>query len=162
MCTTCHCLPSPWRSAKHRAGAEKKNKLYFCRGLISTPHPTLPTLAALFLLFFYAEEYLLMRQRQGGNREQGLGRGGRRRGCWDVGGRSKHGRHTLLLLLVPLFRQRAIKPGWFCPLRPILFAGGCKQRANDPVSWSFALVGRREVSCTWLGLKNKKSETAFD
>lgn len=24
MCTTCHCLPSPWRSAKHRAGAEKK------------------------------------------------------------------------------------------------------------------------------------------
>lgn len=84
MCTTCHCLPSPWPSAKHRGGAEKKKggpKKKTSAEASSQP----PTLAALFLFFFYAGEYLLMRQRQGATVSRGWARG-RRRGCWDVGG----------------------------------------------------------------------------
>lgn len=64
----------------------------------------------------------------------------------------------------PLFRQCALKHGWL-----ILFAGGCKQRAKDAVSWSFFLTGSQDVSCkaapaycTRLGGMKSKTENVFD
>lgn len=77
MCTTCHCLPSPWPSAKHRGGAEKKKGAQKKKKkkvvLLQRPNP--PPLAALFLFFFYAGEYLLMRQRQGATVSRGWAEG---------------------------------------------------------------------------------------
>lgn len=77
-------LPNTEPALRKKRGPKKKQQVVLLQRPNLNPTPPHPTLAALFLFFFYAGEYLLMRQRQGGNCEQG--RGGRRRGCWDVGG----------------------------------------------------------------------------